>query len=87
MSGYQQQSCAAIWHGLARILTLFSPRNKKRLALFFGVIGIGIMGADLLITGSFFVHVAELMVASIACFIIALVLDRRASHQKAEETS
>ncbi len=40
------------------------------------------MGADLLITRSFFVHIAELMAASIACFIIALLLDRKPGHLK-----
>ncbi len=65
--------------GHLRISPLLSPRNQKRLALGFGVCGIGFMGADLMITGSFFIHVAELMAASIACFIIALLLDHRAS--------
>jgi len=64
---------------------LLSPKIRKRLALGFGVFGIGLMGTDLLITGNFFVHVAELMVASIACFIIALILDRGANQQEAQE--
>jgi uncharacterized membrane protein len=66
---------------------LLSPRNKKRLALFFGVLGIGLMGADLMMTGNFFVHVAELMAASITCFIIALLLDRNADQTKSKEKS
>jgi hypothetical protein len=66
---------------------MLTPRNQKRLALFFGVAGIGLMGADLMITGSFFIHTAELMAASIACFIIALLLDRKASQSKTPEKS
>lgn len=64
---------------------MLSSRNQKRLALCFGVLGIGIMGADLMITGNFFVHVAELMAASIICFIIALLLDRNAGQKKSKE--
>jgi len=66
---------------------MFSPRNQKRVALFFGVVGVGLMGADLMITGSFFIHTAELMAASISCFIIALLLDRKASQAKNEKKS
>ncbi len=65
--------------------TLLSPRTQKRLALGFGVFGIGFMGADLMITGNFFVHVAELMAASITCFIFALLLDRKASQPKSTQ--
>ena len=61
---------------------MLSPRYQRRLALGFCVFGIGLMGADLMITGSFFVHVAELMAASILSFIIALLLDRRANRPK-----
>ena len=61
---------------------MFSPRIQKRLALCFGVFGIGLMGADLMLTGNVFVHVAELMAASIACFIIALLLDRHAGRPR-----
>lgn len=42
------------------------------------------MMVDLLLTGNFFVHIAELMAASIACFIIALVLDRLAERNKGQ---
>jgi hypothetical protein len=35
------------------------------------------MVVDLLVTGSIFVHSAELMAASIGCFIAALLLDRK----------
>ncbi len=40
-----------------------------------------------MITGNFFVHVAELMAASITCFIIALLLDRNADQTKSKEKS
>jgi len=56
-----------------------TSRTQKRLALGFGVMGIGLMGVDLMITRNIFVHTAELMFASIACFIIALILDRKAA--------
>lgn len=64
---------------------MLTPRSQKRIALGFGALGIGLMGADLLITQNFFIHVAELMAASIACFIIALLLDRRASRAESKE--
>lgn len=64
---------------------MLSPRNQKRIALCFGVLGVGLMGADLMITGNFFVHVAELMAASIICFIIALLLDYKANKQIKQE--
>ncbi len=66
---------------------MLSFRNKKRLALCFGVLGIGLMGADLMMTGNFFIHVAELMAASITCFIIALLLDRNAEQTESKEKS
>jgi ABC-type microcin C transport system permease subunit YejB len=50
--------------------------TRKRLAMFFAVLGIGLMGVDLMITRNFFTHVGELMVASIVCFVIGIVLDR-----------
>lgn len=43
------------------------------------------MGADLLMTRNFFVHIAELMAASISCFIIALLLDRKPAQPKSEQ--
>jgi len=57
------------------------PRTIKRISLAFGLLGLLLMGVDLLITRNFFSHVAELMVASIACFIIALLLDRKAERR------
>lgn len=64
---------------------MLSSRSKKRLALCFGALGIALMAADLMITKNFFSHVAELMAASIACFIIALLLDRNASQGETRE--
>lgn len=63
---------------------MLTPRSQKRLALCFGALGIALMGADLMITQNFFTHVAELMAASIACFIIALLLDRKASQRESK---
>ena len=50
--------------------------TRKRLAMTFSVLGIALMGLDILMTRNFFVHVGELMAASILCFVVALVLDR-----------
>jgi ABC-type proline/glycine betaine transport system permease subunit len=52
--------------------------TRRRLAMPFAVIGIALMGVDILATRNFFVHVGELMAASLACFVVALVLDRTA---------
>jgi len=64
---------------------VLAPRIKKRLSLCFAAMGIGLMGADLLITRNVFTHVAELMIASIACLILALLLDRSASRTSDRE--
>lgn len=50
--------------------------TRKRLAMGFSVLGISLMGVDIMITRNFFIHVGELMVASLLCFIIAIALDR-----------
>jgi len=50
--------------------------NRKRLAMLFCVLGVTLMGVDLLVTRDFFVHVGELMAASILCFIIGIAIDR-----------
>ena len=60
--------------------------TRKRLATAFTVLGVGLMAADLLITGSIFVHTAELMAASILSFIIALVLEHAPGARKDAET-
>lgn len=44
--------------------------------MIFSVLGIVLMGVDILSTRNFFIHIGELMAASIACFVIALILDR-----------
>lgn len=49
--------------------------TRPRLAMGLGVTGILLMGIDLLITRSLFVHVAELMVASLLCLVLAIVVD------------
>lgn len=56
---------------LKRLLT------RKRLSMGLSVLGVVLMGADLLLTRNFFVHIGELMGASILCLILALVLDRQ----------
>ncbi len=42
----------------------------------FGILGIVLMGVDLMMTRNFFSHIAELMAASLSCFVLALLLDR-----------
>lgn len=56
--------------------------TRKRLSMLFCSIGIGLMGVDLLMTRNFFVHIGELMAASIICLIIGLVLDRRSGEDR-----
>jgi len=56
--------------------------TRKRLSMFFCVLGVGLMGVDLLITRNFFVHIGELMAASILCFIIGIAIDRGSSGKK-----
>ena len=51
--------------------------NRKRLSMGFSVLGVVLMGVDLLMTRNFFVHIGELMGASIFCLILGLVLDRQ----------
>ncbi|OHB33396.1 MAG: hypothetical protein A2X84_04580 [Desulfuromonadaceae bacterium GWC2_58_13] len=55
---------------------MFKLLTRKRLAMFFGIMGIVLMGVDLLMTRNFFVHIGELMAASLFCLALALFLDR-----------
>lgn len=50
--------------------------TRKRLAMAFSILGVALMGVDLMMTRDFFVHIGELMAASILCFVIGIVLDR-----------
>lgn len=50
--------------------------TKERLSMSFGVLGILLMGVDLMMTQNFFTHIGELMLASLLCFVIAIVIDR-----------
>jgi hypothetical protein len=59
--------------------------TRKRFAMFFAVLGIGLMGVDLMITRNFLTHVGELMVASILCFVIGIVLDRDSGRKPERE--
>jgi hypothetical protein len=56
--------------------------TRKRLAMSFAVLGVCLMGIDLMITRDFFTHVGELMIASILCFVIGIVLDRDSRERK-----
>lgn len=51
--------------------------TRKRVAMAFCVLGVGLMGVDIMMTRNFFTHVGELMAASIICFVIGIVLDRK----------
>ena len=51
----------------------------------FCCIGIGLMGIDLLLTRNVFVHIGELMAASIFSLILALVLDRTSEKDRQEQ--
>jgi len=50
--------------------------TRSRIATALAVTGIVLMGVDLMITRSLFIHVGELMAASLLCFVSALVVDR-----------
>ncbi len=56
--------------------------TRKRLAMAFSVLGIGLMGVDLMMTRNFFTHIGELMALSIFCFVIGIVLDREPDREK-----
>lgn len=56
--------------------------TRKRLSMLFCCIGIALMGVDLLMTRNFFVHIGELMAASIICLIIGLLLDCRSGEDR-----
>ena len=58
--------------------------SRQRLSMFFALLGIGLMGVDLLLTGNFFSHIGELMAASIFCFILALLLEQLPSKASTE---
>lgn len=51
----------------------------------FCILGVVLMGVDLLLTHSIFVHIGELMAASILCFIIGLAIDRGSSDKNADD--
>lgn len=44
--------------------------------MFFGILGVVLMGVDLMMTRNFFSHIGELMAASLFCFGLALFIDR-----------
>ncbi len=50
--------------------------TRKRIALGFSVLGIVLMGVDMMVTRDFFVHVGELMVASLVCLALGIFIDR-----------
>lgn len=51
--------------------------TRRRMSRCLAGVALALMVIDLLVTGSFFVHSAELMAASMGCFIAALLLDRK----------
>ncbi len=60
--------------------------TRQRVAMGFGVTGIILMGVDLLSTRNFFVHIGELMMASLLCLVIAIALDHGSSDQASPPT-
>ncbi|NCO50865.1 MAG: hypothetical protein GW875_02035 [Deltaproteobacteria bacterium] len=50
--------------------------TRRRMSQCCAALAVVLMVVDLLVTGSFFVHSAELMTASVGCFIAALLLDK-----------
>ncbi|WP_221251575.1 hypothetical protein [Desulfuromonas versatilis] len=55
--------------------------TRKRLAMGFAVLGVVLMGVDLMLTRNFFTHIGELMGASLLCFVIGILLDRQPAGQ------
>ncbi|MEJ2201414.1 MAG: hypothetical protein P8X63_10435 [Desulfuromonadaceae bacterium] len=55
-----------------------NQKQRKRLSMACSILGVLLMGIDLLLTRNFFTHVGELMVASLGCLALAIVLDRKA---------
>jgi len=54
---------------MAKLLT------RRRLSMGFAILGLLLMGTDLILTRNFFVHIGELMVATLLCLLAALVID------------
>jgi len=50
--------------------------TRNRIAFCFSCLGIVLMGVDLLITRSPFIHIAELMAASLSCLLLGLLFGR-----------
>ncbi len=50
--------------------------TRKRIAMSFSVLGIVLMGVDMMVTRDFFVHVGELMIASLLCLALGIFIDR-----------
>ncbi|MDX9708441.1 MAG: hypothetical protein RBT64_02705 [Trichloromonas sp.] len=65
---------------------MFKLLTRKRLAMPFGMLGIALMGVDLMMTRNFFTHIGELMAAGLSCFFLAPVFDR-APKRKSGETN
>lgn len=55
--------------------------TRKRLAMTISCTGVALMGVDLLVTRNFFVHIGELMTASIVCLVVGVALDRNTSNE------
>jgi ABC-type microcin C transport system permease subunit YejB len=61
--------------------------TRQRVALSFSVTGIVLMGVDLMVTRDFFVHVGELMIASIVCLALGIFIDREKRGERAKDRS
>jgi hypothetical protein len=60
--------------------------SRKRLAMAFSVLGVVLMGVDLMLTRNFFTHIGELMALSIVCFVVGIVLDQGSKTTQRSET-
>ncbi len=58
--------------------------TRKRLSMGCAILGMILMGVDLMLTRNFFTHIGELMVASLLCFVTAIYLDRTPAEHKAK---
>lgn len=58
--------------------------TRQRAAMALSILGVCLMGIDLLLTRSIFTHIGELMIASLLCFAAGIALDRPRPGKNAE---
>lgn len=59
--------------------------TRQRLSMTFSILGITLMGVDLMVTRNFFSHVGEIMVLSLLCLVTGIVLSRQPKEATSSE--